>query len=145
MYSKVSVIQLLAPAVTSVDVNSTGVDTRGFGSCLLIFHVGNSLDTLSGSVFLELEVEDSPDDSVWTDAADADLTQTVVGTNTGTIALINAPAEDTLDVIVGYIGEQRFVRGVFNVTGTHTNGIPVGLSAVLGHPERQPVNATDDV
>lgn len=140
LYSGLKATQLLTPAVRTADANSTGVDMQGYSSLMLLFDIGNSGDTLSGTVYVELEVEESDDNSVWTDVADADLTNTVTGNNTGTAALINAPTEDTLAVVVGYQGSKRYVRGVINVTGTHTNGIPCAVVALQGHAEQGPVN-----
>jgi len=141
IFSELKVTQLLTPAVRNADVNSASVDTRDHDSLMLVAHVGDSADVLSGSVFLELELEESDDDSVFNDVADADKIGGVTGaTNPGTFAVIDAPAEDTRDFIVGYRGSKRYVRVVANFTGTHTTGIPIGVSAVQGHPHRSPVN-----
>lgn len=134
--------QGFAPIILTADQNGVGVDTLGFDSTTIIFNVGISGDTLSGTVYAELEVEDSPDNSVWTDCADADLTFVTSETtnNTGTVALINAAAEDPAIHTTGYIGDKRYVRGVVNLTGTHTNGIEVGIVVINGHPHNSPVN-----
>ena len=128
------------PVTITADADGITIDTRGFESVSVIFVVGESGDTLSGSVYIELELEDSPDNSTWTDCADADLTKSVTGTNTGTAAKIDAAAEDDVVVAVGYIGDKRYVRGVINITGTHTNGTPIGIVGLQGHPLRSPVN-----
>ena len=140
IYSNLNLTQMLTPVNVQADVDSGSVDTRAFDSLMLLANIGLSGDVLSGAVFIELEVEDSPNDSDWTDAADADLTNSVTGTNTGTFALIDAPAEDELRYIVGYKGDKRYVRVVVNVTGTHTNGTPMAVSAVQGHAHQAPVN-----
>lgn len=141
IFSELKVTQLLTPAVRTADANSSSVDTRDHDSLMLQAQVGNSGDTLSGSVKLELELEESDDNSVFTDVADADMIGGITGaTNPGTFALIDAPAEDTRDFIVGYRGSKRYVRVVANFTGTHTNGIPIGASAIQGHSHRSPVN-----
>lgn len=132
--------QSIDPVTLTADANGTGVDTRGFDSTTIVVLVGESGDTLSGSVYIEVEVEDSPDDSAWTDCDNADLTSYVTGTNTGTIAKIDAAAEDDVVVHAGYIGDKRYVRPVINVTGTHTNGTPIGAAVVNGHPHNYPVN-----
>ena len=33
-----------------------------------------------------------------------------------------------------------YVRVVANLTGTHTNGTPIGVAALRGHPHIAPVN-----
>ena len=73
--------------------------------------------------------------------ANADLTNTVTGSNTGTVAVIDDNAEDDLVVVVGYKGNKRYIRPVLNFTGTHTNGIPCAVMAVRGRNRAQPVNS----
>ena len=137
-YNKLYDPALVAP---TIDIDSASVDTQGFDSLSLVVNIGESGDTLSGSVYIEVEVEESVDDSVWTDVADADLTNFVAGTNDGTIAKIDAAAEDDVVVTTGYTGSKRYVRVVINVTGTHTNGFPWAATAINGHPHQSPVNA----
>lgn len=134
LYNHLQVTQVLDPATLTADANSASVDTRGFDSLMFAAAVGESGDTLSGSVYLELEVEESDDNSTWTDVADADLHNSVSGNNTGTFGVIDAAAEDDAVYVTGYKGNKRYVRVVANLTGTHTNGIPVGVVAVQGHP-----------
>lgn len=114
--------------VATADVTGAACDCLEHDSVYIEFNIGNSGDTLSGSVYAELEIQTSDDNSTWVAAADADLSATAVtGTNTGTIAVINAPAEDSLLIGTAYLGRERYVRGVVNLTGTHSNGIPVAI------------------
>lgn len=140
LYYNNSVSQLLKPLIRTADANSTGVDLQGYNDCLLIFDVGDTGDTLSGSVYVELEVEESDDNSTFTDVANTDLTNYVTGNNTGTVAKIDDNAEDERTYIVGYRGTKRYVRGVLNYTGTHTNGIEIGVIAMRGLAHTQPQN-----
>ena len=140
IYSNLNLTQLFTPAIANSDQNSGSVDTRGYDSLMLLANIGLSADSLSGANYIELEVEDSPDDSAWSDVADADLTNFVTGTNNGTFAKIDDAAEDELRYIVGYKGDKRFVRVVINFTGTHATGTPIGVSAVQGHAHQAPVN-----
>ena len=116
-----------SPVIITADANCTSVDLAEFNQVTFIASVGASGDTLSGSVYLELEVEESDNDSDWTDCVDADITNAVTGTTTGTFALINATDEDETVHMTTYKGNKRYVRVVANVTGTHTNGIEVGV------------------
>lgn len=122
----------------TVDANGTGVDLQGFESATILAAVGESNDTLSGSVKIELEVEESDDDSTYTDVADADLIGYVDGTNDGTFAVIDAATEDQRAYIAGYIGSKRYIRVVVNVTGTHTNGTPIGAFVIKSHSRQNP-------
>lgn len=101
----------------------------------MLVHVGNSGDTLSSSVYIEVEIEESDDNSTFTDVADADLDAYVNGTNDGCIAKIDAPTEDSLVLEVEYHGTKRYVRPVINVTGTHTNGTPIS-AVIIGYDKR---------
>jgi len=117
---------LVAP---TVDVNGASVDLREYDGCLITVMVGESNDTLSGSVKIELEIETSDDNSTWVDATDAVITNSVTGTNTGTFAVIDDAAEDAAVFTTAYLGREAFIRPVVNVTGTHTNGTPISISA----------------
>lgn len=118
----------LIPAVITADGTGATCDLIGHDACQISWNVGNSADTLSSTVYIELEVQTSDDDSTWVAAADADVSTTVTGTNTGTRAKIDAPAEDSALFTAAYLGRERYVRGVFNLTGTHTNGCAVSMS-----------------
>jgi hypothetical protein len=108
------------------DQNGTGVDTRGFDSVTALFGFGASGDTLSGSVYVAGVVQESDDNSVFTDVADADLV--------GTEPLVDDPAEDSAVYKVGYIGNKRYIRTKFDFTGTHSVGIECYGVVLLGHP-----------
>lgn len=109
--------------------NCTSVDTTGFGATQFEVNVGNSGDTLSGSVYMEIEMQESTDNSTFTAVADADVDSTVTANNTGTLALIDAPTEDTLIVKGQYLGTKRYVRIAIVRTGNHANGTPMGVAA----------------
>ena len=128
--NNVNIAQIIDPVTVTADANSSSIDLAEFGIASIVTLVGESGDTLSGSVKIELEVQDSPDDSVWTACADTDITDAVTGTNTGTYAVIDAAAEDDAVFSTQYIGDKRYVRTVVNVTGTHTNGTPIGAVAM---------------
>ena len=118
---------LVAP---TVDANSSSVDLLGYDGCLIIIGLGESNDSLSGSTYLEFEVETSDNDSDWTDATDSVLSASVTGTNTGTIAKIDDASEDAIIVTSAYLGRERYLRVVVNVTGTHTSGTPLFIGVI---------------
>lgn len=129
----------LTAATRTADANGTGVDLQFYEGAHIVAVVGAEGDTLSGSVKIELEVEESDDDSTYTDVADADLSTTVTGTNTGTFALIDAAAEAPAVYTTDYKGSKRYIRVVWNITGTHTNGTPGSAVVVRGHNRHAPV------
>lgn len=131
---------VVVPAVITADANGASVDMAEYRHLAFYALVGNSGDTLSGSVYIELEVEDSADDSSFADCADALVTNTVTGTTTGTFLVANLPAEDQIIAMCEYKGSARYVRPVINVTGSHTNGTPIAIMAVRTGLRNLPVS-----
>jgi len=125
-------------AVITASANGTGVDTQGYDSLAFVVNVGESADTLSGSVYFDLLVQESDDDSTYTDVAEADLDGGLVGGAAGAFALVDAAAEDDAAYTVGYIGGSRYARCRIEVTGTHNNGTPIGAVSVKGNPKYGP-------
>lgn len=119
---------VLAPATVTgngTDTASTSIDLRGYGAGGFAVCIGNSADTLSGSIKIEVEVQHSDESAAnFTAAPDADVLTTVTGTNTGTVAVIDAPAEDIVLVDAQYTGTKRYARINLNLTGNHANGTP---------------------
>jgi hypothetical protein len=140
LVSNLKKVSSLVPAVRNSDTNGAAIDTQGYGSAAVLVHFGDSADTLSGTNKIEVEMEHSDDNSSWSDCADADLSTSVVATNTGTMALIDAPAEDQTAIMVGYKGSKRYIRPVLNFSGTHTTGIPCGAVGLLSDAQLAPVS-----
>ena len=136
----IKVTQLVDPAATTADVDSASVNMQGYNSVMFVVNVGETGDTLDGSNYIELEIEESTDDSTFTDAADADVRDTVTGTNTGTFAKIDDGAEDDAVYTAQYTGNQRYARVVLNVTGTHTNGTPISVTSLQTAADVLPVS-----
>jgi hypothetical protein len=128
--NELQVTQLLIPATYTTDQNCTSVDMQGYEGVMFVANIGNSLDTLAAGTAIELELEESDDDSTFTDVADADLENYVDGTNDGCWGLINAPTEDSTAFKCGYKGNKRYVRPVINFVGTHSSGTPLGVVAL---------------
>ena len=132
--------QVLDPVVLTADADGASVDMKDFSHVAFYALVGESGDTLSGSLYILLEVEESDDDSSFTNVADADLTNSVTGATVGTFAKIDAAAEDDVVAVTQYRGTARYVRPVVNLVGTHSNGVPVGILALRFGAERVPVS-----
>lgn len=122
--------QVVDPDTITEDTDGTAVDMKGFDRVTFLALVGASGDTLGATVKIELEVEDSDDNETFADAADADVDGYVDGSNDGCFALIDAATEDDAVYACTYRGTARYVRPVINVTGTHTNGTPIGIVAL---------------
>ena len=130
----------VVPAVITADADGASVDMKDYSSVAFYALVGDSGDTLSSSVYILLEVEESDDDSTFTDCADADITNAVTGATTGTFKKIDAPAEDQIIAMCQYRGSKRYVRPVINVVGTHSNGTSIGIMAIRSGAENLPVS-----
>lgn len=130
--STVSVAQTIAPIVCNNDTEGTGVgvDLRGYDGALAIFTCGISADTLSGSVSLLAKLQESSDNSTFTDVAAANLE--------GAFTVIDDPAEDPAVQVVGYLGYKRYLRVFVDTTGTHTNGTPLAACIVRGRATYEP-------
>lgn len=135
----------LAAAVRSAAANGTGVDLQGYESATILVDVGAEGDTLSGSVYFEVSLEHSDDNSTFTDCAQADIIDGTIASG-GIFLKLDGTAggdPDTAGLIyrVGYVGGKRYVRVVLAKTGTHTNGTPLGAMVVKGHARHTGDNA----
>src|SRR4051812_25045529 len=120
LYSNLSPTSLLVPAVRNSDTNSTGLDLRDSESGALLFHIGASADTLNGTNKIELEMQESDDDTNYTAVANADVNNYVTGTNVGTAKVVLSNATASQAYLMGYKGNKRYIRGVLNFSGTHS-------------------------
>lgn len=116
----------VAPAVrtTADDTNGTTVDLLNYRYCTFIGSVGVEGDTLGASVEIELGVEESDDNSSWSDVANADLTTYVTGDNVGAFGHFDADTEIPAVVVTTYKGSSRYVRATVTMDGTHSTGTP---------------------
>ena len=129
-------------AVKTAAANGTGIDLKGFEEATAIVSVGAEGDTLSSSVYFEISLEHSDDDSTYTDCVQADIIN-------GTIAAggIWLKLDGTTDGDpgtaggqwqLGYVGGKRYVRLVLAKTGTHSNGTPISGLIVKSRPRVAP-------
>ena len=124
------------PTVTTAAANGTGVDLQGYKSATLVAFIGAEGDTLSGSVYFEISLEHSDDNSTFTDVTQSDITNGTIASGGIWLKLDGTTGgdPDTTGLVtqVGYIGGKRYIRGVIAKTGTHSNGTPIGLMVVKG-------------
>lgn len=133
LYNDLLPVISILPQVAKTDVDGTGVDLAGYEGALMIAHVGQSGDTLSGSVSHTLIFQESDiSSSGYTAIADTDL---LGGANS---VVIDAAAEDEVIVRRGYLGNKRYVRVIDDLTGTHTNGTPISAMVIKGRPRHAP-------
>lgn len=152
LLNNVKVVNAMTAAVVTADADGLDIDLQDYDSAFITVNVGGSGDTIDGSNFIELVLQVAPDDGSGSADTYVDVTSAndILGQSqsisaAGVFALINASTEDEVTYTIGYrgsTGRERFIRIQVDVTGTHTNGTPIGATAILGHPRRAPVTNT---
>jgi len=135
----------LAAAVRTAAANGTGVDLQGYESATVLVDVGAEGDTLSSSVHFEVSLEESDDNSTFTDVAQAGIVDGTIAAG-GIFLKMDGTAGGNPDTAggifrVGYVGGKRYIRVVLAKTGTHSNGTPIGAMVVRGHARHSEDNA----
>lgn len=143
-HSNHKVVQTLDPVNVTATTNCAGADRQGFESVDHVINVGESGDTLNGTNYWTLIIEESDDNSTFTAVtAAADV---LVGSNSrvsapngsGVFATIDDAAEDDAVYRIGYRGGKRYSRVTITENGTLNTGTPMAASAILGHAEQAP-------
>ena len=126
--------QALKPVTATTDKTSSAIDLQGFNSASVLFNLGESGDVLSSTVYWTLSLtECDTSGGTYTPVAAADIMEGVAS------VVVNDPAEDGTLYQLNYVGGKRFIQGVATKTGVHTNGTPMGITALKGHASDQPV------
>ena len=133
-------------AVKTAAANGTGVDLKGFEEATAIVDVGAEGDTLSSSVYFEISLEHSDDDSTWTDLVQADVINGTIAAGGIWLKLDGTTGGDPDttggDWQIGYVGGKRYLRLVLAKTGTHSNGTPISGVIVKSRPRVAPKSNT---
>ena len=132
-------------AVKTAAANGTGVDLQGYERATVLVDVGAEGDTLSSSVHFEISLEESDDDSTYTDVAQADIVDGTIDSG-GIFLKLDGTAGGNPDTTGGifrveYVGNKRYIRGVLAKTGTHSNGTPIGGMVVRSGARHSTDNA----
>lgn len=102
-------VQAIAPAAKTTTTTTSGVDLAGFESVAVILSAGVITDGTHTP-----KLQDSPDNSTWTDVAAAN--------QSGTLTALTSGAGGSANQEVGYLGTQRYLRFVMTVTGSPSTG-----------------------
>lgn len=111
----------LSAVSRTADANGTGVDLSGYNSALVVATIG--IDSgLDGSNYISFELEESDDNSTFTDVAAADMLceSPAAAGSSGQFILVDSTSEDDVIAQCSYMGEKRYIRVVANITGTVT-------------------------
>lgn len=141
--NNIAVTQLVDPVTATATTNSASIDLQFDNGAMVIVNIGESGDTLSGSVYWTLILQDSSDDSTWAAVTDTDYVTWGTVDGSGVFATIDAAAEDDSVHKIGYIGPNRYVRVAVTATGTHTNGTPIAVSGCTA-PIHLPASGGND-
>lgn len=145
LFNDVAAVNTVVAANLSGNGDTTkglAVDTAGYESVTCEATVGNSADTLSGSVYITVQMleSDTTADADFSAVATGDMIGGTQGA-AGEIAVINAPTEDQVVVMAGYRGTKRYVRVDFVRTGNHATGTPCSANVLLSHARTTPAGA----
>lgn len=134
IYHDLLVVKTIDPVLGKTTQTGAAVDLQGFEGALMAAHVGQSGDTLSGSIKMTVSFQESDTTAgYFANVAAADL---LGGAND---VVIDDAAEDEVIVTRGYLGSKRYVRILVTYTGTHTNGTPISAVVIKGLPRHAPV------
>jgi hypothetical protein len=137
LYSNIKATQLKVNAVQTPNgtaITGDALDMQGYESLAVLFDVGNSGDTLSGSLYWTLTLTEC-------DTSGGSYTAVASGDYLGGVVshVIDAPTEDSNVFMLGYKGSKRYVKAVATATGNHSTGTPLGMIAVQSHAHVLPV------
>ena len=129
-------------AVKTAAANGTGIDLKGFEEATAIVSVGAEGDTLSSSVYFEISLEHSDDDSTYTDVTQSEIVDGTIAAGGIWLKLDGTTGGDP-DTAggqwqLGYVGGKRYVRLVLAKAGTHSNGTPISGMIVKSRPRVAP-------
>ena len=136
--AEAKVVQSIDAKVYTSDENGASVDLQGYEGALIVMNFGISGDTLSASLYVDVELEDSPDNSTWTNCEAGDIRGAQSGLSAGVMRNVDAAAEDELSYQAAYVGTQRYIRPVYNITGTHSNGMEFSCDVIKMFPRIKP-------
>lgn len=133
------VTHVAAQAITATNTPANGVDLKGYDAATFIISVGTVTNIAnSPQPSWAFKVQESDDDSTYTDVTDSTLLvtsgaqspATSPDSSTGVFLTIDAATEDATSYHVGYVGACRYARVV--ATAANTPGsTPYSVVAVL--------------
>ena len=136
-------VALFAPAVvTESKLAIPALSLSGWDSVMFVATIGASGDELGEARFIEIELMESnnnADGAQFKSCSNDAVLNAVAGTNSGTIAKLQAVPAGGAIVQAAYIGHCTFVRPVIRLTGEHQNGTIIGIQAVLRGAKYRPV------
>jgi hypothetical protein len=137
----IKLVECLNAIVKTADTNASGVDTQGANSAMVIVNVGAPGVTFSGSVKVDVKLEDSADNSTYGAVTDNNFVTGGTVDSNGIWQTIDADGECNAVYGIGYVGPKRYFRVVLDFTGSHSTGTAFGVVGALGNLESAPTAA----
>jgi len=139
--NNIKLVESLNAIVKDADTNSTGIDTQGANSAMVMVNVGAPGVTFSTTHKVEIRLQDSADNSTFADVTNNNfVTGGTVGA-TGIWQTIDADGDCNAVYGIGYVGPERYIRCVLDFSGTHGTGTFFGVTGALGNLESAPTDA----
>ena len=139
--NNIQLVESLNSIVKDADTNSTGIDTQGANSAMVIVNVGAPGITFSGSNKVDIKLEDSADNSTFAAVTNNNFVTGGTVDSAGIWQTIDANGECNAVYGLGYVGPERYIRVVLDFSGTHGTGTSFGVVGALGNLESAPTYA----
>lgn len=123
-YSNSNVVASLVPAVQAATLKGSTIDTKGYGTALMVVNTGAIV--AAGDYAVAMQESDTTTDGDFADVAATDLIGTLPATLVASTVYRQA-----------YIGSKRYLRAVITKTGG--TSIAADAAFVLGTPAMAPV------
>lgn len=150
IFNSIKIENVVIAQVLTASATPTVIDMSDASSVDFLVNMGNSADTLSGSVFWTIKLQDSSDNSAFADVTDSEsllIAINGVKQDGATSIVVDAPTEDQKNFEISYKvpGNKQYLKLLIDATGTHSNGTPVSAVAIKGtlkvSPEAGKANA----
>lgn len=143
-----SVLPLLSPQALTADEVTTVIDLENYDSQLFVLNIGAEGDTLSDTLYWQIQIQKSDDNINWRSVdswdvlgAELDAQNSILNINgSGDEGTPTNPGTTGAVFKVGYLGVQRYLRMLINAEGTHTVGTVFSLTGHAAHAKRSEVN-----
>ena len=139
--NNIQLVESLNSIVKDADTNSTGIDTQGANSAMVIVNVGAPGITFSGTNKVDIKLEDSADNSTFAAVTNNNFVTGGTVDSAGIWQTIDANGECNAVYGLGYVGPERYIRVVLDFSGTHGTGTSFGVVGALGNLESAPTYA----
>ena len=136
--NNIELVESLNAIVKDADTNSTGIDTQGANSAMVMVNVGAPGVTFSGSVKVDVKLEDSADNSTYGAVTNNNFVTGGTVDSNGIWQTVDADGDCNAVYGLGYVGPERYYRVVLDFSGTHGTGTVFGVVGAQSNPLHAP-------